>query len=236
MFIAGMSICRLSNHVSDSVSYVQEIAANSVADFWNAGDENPVTSTPPSLIKKAEGHDANGTITWKLIDWENPISEEEEAKFRCHMTQFMPLQPMISGLQTSICVHTFNDIISNVLRRNKRWDDCNILPKLWNSRKKDDGRSDGDSYYVEVGANIGSCVLEMLLSTNASIIAFEPHPMNLYNLKKSVSKLDKSYQDRLKLFPIGLGEAAGQSTIYSANNNMGNSGKQYFFPGDCTRT
>ena len=56
------------------------------------------------------------------------------------------------------------------------------------------------------------------------IIAFEPHPMNVYNLKKSVSQLDKSYQDRLMLFPIGLAESANQSTIFSANDNMGNSG------------
>jgi hypothetical protein len=48
--------------------------------------------------------------------------------------------------------------------------------------------------------------------------------MNLYNIKKTVSQLDKSFQDRLMLFPVGLGSASGTSTIYSANNNMGNSG------------
>ena len=67
--------------------------------------------------------------------------------------------------------------------------------------------------------------MEMLLSTKAKIIAFEPHPMNVFNIKKTVSQLDKSYQDRLMLFPIGLGSESSNFTIYSASNNMGNSGK-----------
>jgi len=61
----------------------------------------------------------------------------------------------------------------------------------------------------------------MLLGTNAKIIAFEPHPV--FNLKKTVSNLDKSYQDRLRLFPIGLGDVPMTNTIYSANGNLGNS-------------
>jgi hypothetical protein len=67
--------------------------------------------------------------------------------------------------------------------------------------------------------------MEMLLSTNANIIAFEPHPMHVFNIKKTVSLLDKSYQDRLLLFPIGLGSESAASTIYSASGNLGNSGK-----------
>jgi hypothetical protein len=90
---------------------------------------------------------------------------------------------------------------------------CDVLPKLWNdaaarrrhsSSDHDDDDNISNYVYVEIGANIGSCIMEMLLATNAQIIAFEPHPMNVYNIKKTVSQLDKSYQDRLLLFPIGL--------------------------------
>jgi hypothetical protein len=100
---------------------------------------------------------------------------------------------------------------------------CDILPTLWKDGDHDE--TDKSLYYVEIGANIGSCVMEMLLGTNAKIIAFEPHPMNVYNIKKTVSQLDKSYQDRLLLFPIGLGSEIITSTIYSATGNMGNSSK-----------
>ena len=61
-----------------------------------------------------------------------------------------------------------------------------------------------------------------MLGTDASIIAFDPHPMNLYNLKKIISQLDKTYQDRLMIFTVGLGDVNITTTIYNANNNLGN--------------
>lgn len=72
--------------------------------------------------------------------------------------------------------------------------------------------ADDTSLYLDIGGNIGSCVMEMLLSTNASIVAFEPHPMNLYNVKKTMSYLGKEYQDRLLLFPVGLGGVQNMTT------------------------
>lgn len=61
------------------------------------------------------------------------------------------------------------------------------------------------------------------MSTKAKIVAFEPHPMNAFNIKKAVSQLGKEYQDRLLLFPVGLGDAMSSSTIFSGHDNMGNS-------------
>ena len=79
------------------------------------------------------------------------------------------------------------------------------------------------SIYLEIGANIGSCVMEMLLSTDANIVAFEPHPRNLFNLRSSIAALDKSYQDRVVIVPIGLGAESASNTIFAASGNMGNS-------------
>jgi FkbM family methyltransferase len=90
-------------------------------------------------------------------------------------------------------------------------------------------RKDLERYYkkgtdiIDIGANIGTCLMEMLLSTKANIVAFEPHPMNVYNIKKTVSNLGKEYQDRIMLFPVGLGSTQSSSTIYSGHDNMGNS-------------
>lgn len=158
--------------------------------------------------------------SWKVIDWQQPFSADEESKFTCTWTEF---QSSLSGVTARMCVH-HHDIISYTIMSHKRWGDCNILPVLWNNG----GHNVNDEalYYVEIGANIGSCLMEMLLSTNASIIAFEPHPMNLFNMKKTISLLDETYQNRITLFPLGLGNASEASTIYSATGNMGNSGKQ----------
>ncbi|KAL7516642.1 hypothetical protein ACHAWX_001635 [Stephanocyclus meneghinianus] len=169
-----------------------------------------------SIVAMMEG--SGRSNAWKLVDWSNPISATEETLFSCDWTTYISSNRLH---QAEMCVHSFQDVISNTIKRSrsKNWSDCRILPKLWTAN----GMADDDSLYVDIGANIGSCVLEMLFSTRATIVAFEPHPMNVYNIKKTVSRLGASYQDRLLLFPIGLGKSPGNSTIYSANNNMGNS-------------
>ncbi|KAL3805598.1 hypothetical protein HJC23_005842 [Cyclotella cryptica] len=154
--------------------------------------------------------------SWSLVDWSNPFSKEEEEKFSCEMMSFVAAK---SGQEAQICVHTFNEVITDAIKKEQRWRDCNILPDLWTAN----GMVDNDSLYIDIGANIGSCVMEMLLSTKANIVAFEPHPMNVYNIKKTVSKLGKEYQDRILLFPVGLGSTQSSSTIFSGHDNMGNS-------------
>mmetsp|Transcript_1084 Transcript_1084/g.2250 ORF Transcript_1084/g.2250 Transcript_1084/m.2250 type:complete len:364 (-) Transcript_1084:103-1194(-) len=172
-----------------------------------------------AVVKKKEG---DGIGSWQLVDWQYPITDDEELRFNCEMATF---KSSTSEKEAQMCVHDFAESISTYIKRDGNWIDCNILPSLWNEGGHDGDTTDEslDYYYVDIGTNIGSCVMEMLLGTDAKIIAFEPHPMNVYNLKKTISQLDKSYQDRLMLFPIGLGDATGTATIYSANNNMGNS-------------
>ena len=162
-----------------------------------------------NAIKKDSG---NG---WRIVDWKSPFTKEEEEKFSC---DFVTFESASTGKSADMCVHAFRDIVSGNIRRKKRWNDCNILPEMWNTSMPDE-----NSVYVEIGTNIGSCAMEMLLGTNASIITFEPHPMNVFNLKKTISKMDPSYQDRIKLVPIGLGDEQSAPTIFSASNNMGNS-------------
>jgi len=178
-----------------------------------------ITSPLASYIKRHEGSTPN---SWSVVEWDNnPIRPEEDGKFSCEFVDFKSAE---SGKSAQICVHTSKDVVSGAIRRDQHWIDCDTLSKTWNvSVNKKSNKDTSSPVYIEVGANIGSCVMEMLLGTDAPIIAFEPHPMNLYNLKKTISQLDKSYQDRVTLFPIGLGDLAGSSTIYAANNNMGNS-------------
>lgn len=76
--------------------------------------------------------------------------------------------------------------------------------------------------------------MQMLLSTNATIIAFEPNPRNYFCLTSTLVKMDKHYRDRVFLFPIALGKEASASTINGAKNNQGNSvvGKVIKDPGN----
>jgi len=89
---------------------------------------------------------------------------------------------------------------------------------LWNRAEKKE-----DSIYLEIGANIGSCVVEMLLSTDAKVIAFEPHPKNLFVLLNTIAAMEESYQERVVIVPVALGGKSSTEIIYAAKGNMGNS-------------
>ena len=211
--------CILSLAITLIVCYAVEFRGprRNKADSDNININDAAEQLTHNILKRKEGDELG---SWELVDWQYPTTDNEEKLFNCEMTTFKSS----SGKEAKMCVHAFEDIISDSIRRDGNWKDCNVLSELWNEQKKnatDDPLL--DYYYVDIGMNIGSCVMEMLLETDAKIIAFEPHPLNLYNLKKTVSQLDKSYQDRLLLFPIGLGNATSTSTIYSASNNMGNS-------------
>jgi len=164
----------------------------------------PVINSPllASSLKKTEGD------VWKISILHDEFHHE------CKWAEFVSS----TGKSAGMCVHDFDDVVSLSIINNHRWLDCDILTELWN-----EGQHTDKSIYVDIGANIGSCVMEMLLSTNASIVAFEPHPKNLFCFGATLSKLDQSLQDRVVIVPIALGASRGSSTLYSAQGNMGNS-------------
>lgn len=176
-----------------------------------------------NIIKKRAGG-FDGSKPWTIIDGLTASSSIGDDSFDCEMTLFTS---SLNHVESEMCVHE-SDFVSNAIRRRRRWGDCDILSSLW-KESQNINRLDGDdedervSVYVEIGANIGSCVMEMLMETDAQIIAFEPHPMNVYNLKRTLSNLERKYQERVRLFPVGLGDQCATNTIYSASRNMGNS-------------
>mmetsp|Transcript_99 Transcript_99/g.130 ORF Transcript_99/g.130 Transcript_99/m.130 type:complete len:408 (+) Transcript_99:271-1494(+) len=187
-------------------SLVKDVVLNSKID--SERNNNKLHQDLQSVVKNIEGDG------WKIADFEKDDSNPHD--FDCEMVDFKVSNGSKTGYQ--ICVHPFQDIISDVIRRNGNWGDCHILSQFWKEESKDKG-----DVYVDIGANIGSCIMEMLFSTDANIVAFEPNPKNLYPLKNTLRKLPKHYQDRVALFPVALGSTKSSSTIFSASNNMGNS-------------
>jgi hypothetical protein len=82
-----------------------------------------------------------------------------------------------------MCVHLaeIDKFVSGGIINRGRWGDCDKLTSLpWQeptAGKNDDSPA---GIYVEIEANIGSGVTQMLLSINATIVAFEPQPSNLH--------------------------------------------------------
>ena len=119
-----------------------------------------------------------------------------------------------TGAGAQMCTHESDKVIAPTIRKHGRWPDCNMLA---------DGWPDGGGIYLDVGANIGACVLEVLLSTPATVVAFEPNPVNLFPLTSTLMKMDQSYRDRVYLFPIALGANGTEAIINTAVDNPGNS-------------
>ena len=123
-----------------------------------------------------------------------------------------------NGNTAPICLHDFQDVVSDYVEKHGHWKDCDILPSLWKQ-----GNMGPNTIYVEIGANIGACLMEMLLATDASVIAFEPNPRNQFSLISTLHALPAEVRNRIAVFPIALGDVKSLSTIFSAKNNMGNS-------------
>lgn len=125
-----------------------------------------------------------------------------------------------------------NDRISRHVRTKGYWVGCDHYVEMWHTqrtrgstRKREIGGEKRD-VIVEVGANIGVCTLQLLLQTNATVLAFEPSPLNLFYLTESLYRaalVNPSLAKRVTIFPIALGDFNGPDRIFIAKGNAGNS-------------
>ena len=104
LFIRGFTN---SNHQSEAVSSTGTVLSG-------------VQTTQPQPTKVKQQHPMDGYIknmkgppnTWNLVDWTNPISEEETTKFSCNMIPFTSAK---SKVKSQICIHTFPEVISDFI-------------------------------------------------------------------------------------------------------------------------
>jgi FkbM family methyltransferase len=124
----------------------------------------------------------------------------------------------------SLCLRKYPDIIANSIEKYGIWHDCKILVQIWFFLIKH--YKNYNSYFVDIGANIGACSI-LMSSYDIKVISFEPHPSNLYYFTKSIllnhDKDRTEIANLIQLYPIGLGERRDQVVIFSQKGNFGNS-------------
>ena len=179
----------------------------------------------PSFLKKTRGS------SWEL--WDGHSVLYNDLNFApCRWTQFYVPGEEASSHITSLpmCVHPEADIISDAIAAGGRWQDCPYLGSVWHSLEQQDNQQhktqSRQKVHLEVGANIGACVLDVLLTTNAHIVAFEPNPRNLFRLTSTLSAVLAVYphfESRIQLYPLGLGDTAKKDLIFGAARNFGHS-------------
>jgi len=119
-----------------------------------------------------------------------------------------------------ICAHPDFDYVSDAIARKGSWSDCDMLPALWLELPMHE-RSRGN--FLDLGANIGSCSIEMLLSTNASIVSIEANPENFQRMQKTVLNLSNEFKERIKIYNVAASNVIENVQIFGAVANMGNS-------------
>lgn len=139
----------------------------------------------------------------------------------CTWTRYRPKLAQLRKTNNThlMCIYPTNEdnYVSGSVRSSGRWGDCAGIVDLW---MKYNGTKQTD-YYFDIGANIGTCVMEMLLTTDARIVAFEPEPRNLAQLTATLMSMPASYRDRVALFPVALGSSSYTSYVHQAKNNRG---------------
>lgn len=155
--------------------------------------------------------------------------------FNCTWANFKPYYPIYSGVTTEadiairrkMCVYDRQDdlYVTGSILSDGRWAECDQLTDLWNRFVAPFAQHQPkfEQYYFDIGGNIGSWIMQMLMTTSAKIVAFEPHPMNLQLLTSTLMKLENHVRERITLFPFALGSESFESTIIAAKNNRGNS-------------
>jgi FkbM family methyltransferase len=149
---------------------------------------------------------------------------DQHVKFTDDRYTCSPGKMQIAGYPAHNMCLLQQDWISSRIRKLGRWPDCDMLVKLWNigRRHSDDARG----LFIDVGANIGACTIEVLIRTNASVVAFEPNPKSLFYLQQSLVMLTKTLPDvarRVAVFPFALGSTyAHNVSMFAVQGNQGN--------------
>ena len=188
-----------------------------------------------AFLRTNRYRNATTTLQWQVWNRSTALTQHDVT---CEWATFKPFRATTT-LQTDpkICTYPRHQdrIVSASLKRKGHWGDCNVLSGLWteavarihnrnsnnnNTSHEEDGKT---MIYLEAGGNIGSCVMEMLHSTDAKIVVAEPHPRNQAQMTTTLMALPEDMRNRVTLFPIGVGDTASTFPLNMASNNAGNS-------------
>lgn len=192
------------------------------------------TTTSIPAAEKAAASD-EGIPSWEMWDRNSILPPSTEGN-ECRWTTYE-----VGGNTVPFCVHKQKDIISDHIIDKGHLGHCLQLFKLWEeavassmadvNTKNNVRRRERDLFFVDIGANIGSCVVTVLLSTPPSvkIVAFEPVPDNQFCLTSTLMAMPAEMRERVFFYPIALGSgrshgnAPSKAYMFSQGDNMGNS-------------
>jgi len=163
-----------------------------------------------------------------------------------HVCAWSPMAPgwyLNGGKAPNMCLRSYPDFVSDRIKAAGVFDSCVDLAAAWPNLP--DGSQSGhfadrltcggecratkQGIYVDVGANIGSCVMQMLARPDvAQVVAFEPSPANLFYMTNSLMTASYgsygAYLQNLLLYPKALGANRSSHELFEQPGNAGNTG------------
>lgn len=182
------------------------------------------TTRTPALLDMLAAAAAELAWDWRVADGGGT----------CSWHNFTP-SGSIHG-NASICLRGTADLLADHVRKNGQWAECADLPVMLaaghGSGVSSVSSAGGTPLFVDVGANVGTCTLHMLLATDADVVAFEPGGDNLKYASQTFLRLaDGSDRGdgavlpearrRLLLLRAGVGATAFEQSLHQAVGNAG---------------
>lgn len=146
------------------------------------------------------------------------------ADISCEWTAFKPFGNPENTAHMCTYPEATDRYVSGMIKDIGRWDECDGLVGLWKEATEKQGAfltSLKTAIYLDVGGNIGSCVMEMLQSTDAKIVVFEPHPHNLAQITTTIMGQPEQVRKRVIIFPVGVGDVTSNFAMHMNAVNRG---------------
>ena len=167
------------------------------------------------------------TKDWKVFDASSTVPLFHDRGYECRWSKY---RSQYSGKAAEMCLHQGAELISDQIEKKGHWNDCFSVSRQYHASFYNN-HTKFVPLHLEIGANIGSCTMELLLSNpDVHVVAFEPFPKNLFSLSSTLLR-NPSLHQRVTIFPIALGsERKDIQMITEASTNMGTA-RLYAEPG-----
>ena len=166
----------------------------------------------PSVLSLLAPAYRNASWTPALL----PIPSAHPAGRNCSWGQLR-----VGQLHQGLCLVGRDDFLSARIISHGRWDECDDIVELWHNR------SGAGDVFLDGGANIGACTLQLLLRTSATVVAVEPASTNLFYLTRSLARVMQRHgwrvASRVAVVPFAVGAQPAQGRMRPLEqHNAGN--------------
>jgi FkbM family methyltransferase len=226
MALPTLFVFLMATYILTNVYVISErhlSAQESLMSVWENGEPTPsshIRSSESSSLEESSLFQKTSGPLWQV--WDKKSILFDDMNLTCNWNDYRPFIRGQEAPAVSFCAHPLSEdqfVSKNIVTKGRHLE-CDGLPHMLSHSLKIDNGQD-EVLYVDVGANMGTCVMQMLLTTNATIAAFEPHPYNLFVMTSTFMELEESLRNRIHLFPIALGAESSESTIHMASDNRG---------------